>query len=98
MSKSKSLDIARDLAIHFEAGKSVQEAIAAVREAFPSATSAELKEACQAGRDHVEHWHETIGEDVRRLFQMIALCEPQAKIDAAFARAKRRVATIRARS
>jgi hypothetical protein len=45
MSKSKSLDIARDLASHFESGKSVEEAIAAVRATFPTATSADLEEA-----------------------------------------------------
>jgi hypothetical protein len=95
---AKPIDIAREMARHFEAGKSVEETITAVRKAFPLATSAELQEACEVGRDRVEHWQEAISEDVQKLFQMIARCEPEAKIQAAFRRAKRKADALKARS
>jgi hypothetical protein len=95
---AKPVDIARKMARHFEAGTSVEETITAVRKAFPLATSAELHQASEIGRDRVEHRQEAVSEDVEKLFQMIARCEPEAKIQAAFRRARRKADAIKARS
>jgi hypothetical protein len=82
------------MARHFEAGKSVEEAVAATREAFPSATIDELKHACLVGRDEVAMWQHTVSEDVAEIFTIIARCEPDARIEAALKQAKRRAGTM----
>src|SRR5215813_3830048 len=50
---SNALAIARAMTRQFEAGKSLEETIAAISRAFPSATSAELRHACRVGRDQM---------------------------------------------
>jgi hypothetical protein len=85
---SNSLDIAREMARHFESGKSVEEAIGA------SATSAELRRACRVGRDQMAMWQRTLSEDVAAIVDMIARGEPPAGIKAAVERAKLKAETI----
>src|SRR5262245_2180324 len=91
---SNALDIAREMARHFESGKSVEEAIGATSAAFPSATSAELRRACRVGRDQMAMWRGTVSEDVAAIVDMIARGEPEAGIKAAVERAKLKAETI----
>jgi hypothetical protein len=91
---SNALDIAREMARHFERGKSVEEAIAAISAAFPSATSAELRRACRVGRDQMAMWRGTVSEDVAAIVDMIARGEPEAGIKAAVERAKLKAEAI----
>jgi hypothetical protein len=83
-----AFDIAREMARQHAAGKSVEEAVAAVRVAFPQMTSTEFKQACRVGRDQMEMWQKTVGEDVAPIFDMIARGEPDADIKAALKRAR----------
>jgi hypothetical protein len=91
---SNALDIAREMARHFESGKSVEGAIAAIGVSFPSATSAELRRACRVGRDRMATWQGTVSEDVAAIVDMIARGEPEAGIKAAVERAKLKAETI----
>jgi hypothetical protein len=91
---SNALTIARAMARHFEAGKSVEETTAAISAAFPSATSAELRRACRVGRNQMAVWQGTVSEDVAAVVDMIARGEPEADIKAAVERAKRRAEII----
>jgi hypothetical protein len=89
---SKALDIAREMARLFEAGKSMEESISAVRNAFPSATVAELQQACLVGRHQMAVWQKTASDDALAIFEMIARGESEANIKASLA--KRRAEII----
>jgi hypothetical protein len=91
---ANALDIAREMARHFESGKSVEEAIGAISTTFPSATSAELRRACRVGRDQLAMWQGTVSEDVAAIVELIARGEPEAGIKAAVERAKLKAETI----
>jgi hypothetical protein len=90
---SNALDIAREMARHFESGKSVEEVVAAISAAFPSATFAELQRACRVGCDQMAMWQGTVSEDVVAVVDMIANDEPEGDIKAAVERAKLKAET-----
>jgi hypothetical protein len=89
---SNALDIAREMARLFEAGMSAEESIFAVRDAFPSATVAELQQACLVGRDQMAMWQKTANDDAVAIFEMVARGVSEANIKASLA--KRRAETI----
>ena len=89
-----SIDLAREMARHFEAGKDDDETLTAVRAKFPAATIAELQHACLVGRDQVQMWQESVAEDAGEVFDMLVSGATTEEVQAAFDRTKLRAETI----
>jgi hypothetical protein len=68
--------------------------IAAVREAFPSATLADLQLACLVGVDQVEMFEEALRENASGAFNKMVSGAPKEEITAAFDRIKLKAESV----
>jgi hypothetical protein len=93
MTRDIAIDMAREMARHVDAGKSGGHAVAAILQAFPAATAADMKRAMHIGLDQMEMWEEQWEEEASKA-HLLFHGGSDAEIKAAFERTKLSAETL----